>query len=212
MAPIRAAIDGLRERAGQERAISVVHTDLPDNDFAALFRELASGLPANPSAGLGDAGWSSWAVQWLSRAPGPIPDQLQVAFSHDPAARSTYAAQAVEDWRSLLAHRAAELMAGGRLVVLTMALDATGDFGYRPLLAAMYAALGDLVASGEVRGDEAATMAIPTVGRSRADLLAPFDSGRFRNLRIVVAEVFEGADRIWADFERDRDAHGYAER
>ena len=38
------AIGILRERLEPERAISVVHTDLPDNDFTALFRTLAAGL------------------------------------------------------------------------------------------------------------------------------------------------------------------------
>ena len=41
LAPMRVAIAALRRRAGPTRAISVVHTDLPDNDFAALFRMLA---------------------------------------------------------------------------------------------------------------------------------------------------------------------------
>jgi SAM dependent carboxyl methyltransferase len=36
------AIGILRERLEPERAISVVHTDLPDNDFTALFRTLAA--------------------------------------------------------------------------------------------------------------------------------------------------------------------------
>src|ERR1700722_20013592 len=38
--PLLVAIRALRERVGSERAISIVHTDLPDNDFTALFRML----------------------------------------------------------------------------------------------------------------------------------------------------------------------------
>jgi hypothetical protein len=231
MVPIRAAIDRLRERTGPDRAIWVVHTDLPGNDFAALFNELETGADSYlrgtrgvyPSA-VGRSfyeqilprasvtlGWSSWAVQWLSRVPGPIPDHLQVAFSKDAAAHTAYAAQAAADWRAFLSHRAAELAAGGRLVVLTMALDDAGDFGYRPLLAAMYAALGDLVAAGAVRAGEAAEMAIPTVGRSLADLLSPFQGGVFHGLRVEFAEVFQGEDRIWADYLARGDSRAYAE-
>jgi hypothetical protein len=70
-------------------ARSVVHTDLPGNDFSALFQTLAddpeSYLRGDPAvfasavgrsfyeqilpAGSVTLGWSSWAVQWLSRVP-----------------------------------------------------------------------------------------------------------------------------------------------
>lgn len=232
MAPVGAAIEILRRRAGRMREIVVAHTDLPENDFTTLSLLLAAD-PASylrgaervfpvmvgrsfyeqvlPSASV-TLGWSAWAAQWLSRAPAPIPDQLQVAFSRDAAVRAAYARQAAEDWMIFLAHRAAELVPGGRLVVLTMALDETGDFGYRPLLEAMYTALRELVAQGLITGGEAEGMAIPTVGRSRADLLAPFEQGAFHGLGVELAEVFGGEDRIWADFERDQDAASWARR
>ena len=38
--PIASALRALRPRAGAGRAINVVHTDLPDNDFSALFETL----------------------------------------------------------------------------------------------------------------------------------------------------------------------------
>ena len=40
--PMREAISELRQRVGTSRAISVVHTDLPSNDFSALFEALES--------------------------------------------------------------------------------------------------------------------------------------------------------------------------
>jgi SAM dependent carboxyl methyltransferase len=40
--PLTAVTGVLRRRIGPERAIWVVHTDLPGNDFTALFRMLAS--------------------------------------------------------------------------------------------------------------------------------------------------------------------------
>ena len=127
------AIGALRERVGQGWARSVVHTDLPGNDFSAPFQTLAddpeSYLRGDPAvfasavgrsfyeqllpAGSVTLGWSSWAVQWLSRVPAPIPDHLQVAFSRDPAVRTAYARQAAEDWRTFLTHRGRELHPGG---------------------------------------------------------------------------------------------------
>jgi len=233
MLPIGAAIKALRERVGRERAIGVVHTDLPGNDFSALFQVLASDPDsylrgdeaAFPSA-VGRSyfgqilpsrsvtlGWSSWAIQWLSRIPGPIPDQVQVAFSSDAAARAAYSRQAAEDWRAFLTARSLEMRPGARLVVLTMAIDDAGDFGYRPLLQAMYAALLDMRRDGFIAADELRRMAIPTVGRTGAEFAAPFaDGGRFLDLTIGHLEVFHGEDRIWAEFEADRDALAFGRK
>jgi hypothetical protein len=207
-----------------------VHTDLPDNDFTALFRNLAGdpasylrGDPQTFASAVGRSfyeqilppcsvtlGWSAWAVQWLSRVPAPIPDHIQVACSCDPAARAAYARQAAEDWRRFLAARGHELQSGGRLVVLTMAVDETGDFGYHPALKAMFAALSALVDEGFLSAGETRRMAVPTFGRSRADLVAPFETtGRAGALALETIEVFAGEDRIWADFQRDGDARAF---
>jgi hypothetical protein len=227
LAPMAAAIGVLRKRVGMARAISVVHTDLPGNDFAALFQMLttssdsylASDQAIFPSAigrsfydqilpsGSVTLAWSSWAVQWLSQIPAPLPDQLQVAYSRDHIAKAAYHQQAAEDWRQFLTHRGEELRLGGRLVVLTMAVRDDGDFGYRPQLVAMHDALTALVEDGLVTADEARQMVIPTVGRSRQDLIGPFAAtGRFAHLVVENVEIFEGQDDIWAEFEK----HGNA--
>ena len=81
--PISAAVRALRARAGVAGAISVVHTDLPGNDFSALFETLnkdpQSYLKDEPDVfafAVGRSyfeqlfphasvtlGWSSWAIQ-----------------------------------------------------------------------------------------------------------------------------------------------------
>ena len=231
--PLGTAITILRQRIGPNRAISVVHTDLPENDFSVLFETLntdpnsylrrdhavfASAVGRSfydqiLPAGSVTLGWSSWAVQWLSRAPGPIPDQVQVAFSQDASTRAAFSRQAAEDWQRFLTHRERELCPGARLAVMTMAVDENGEFGYRPLLNAMYAALIDMVDSGFLRGDELRRMVIPTVARSRADFLAPFGAdGRFGSLRVEELDVFLGEDHFWLDFEENGDARGFASR
>jgi len=230
LVPIGAAIDVLRKRIGPERAISVVHTDLPENDFTALFQTLLSDpnsylhkYVAVFASAIGRSfyeqilpsesvtlGWSSWAIQWLSKVPGSIPDQVQVAFSKDEPTRAAFHKQSAEDWRSFLLARGRELCPGGRLAVLTMALEDDGNFGYSPLVKALYAALKDLLESGFIGEEEFRRMVIPTVGRSRADLLAPFDAeGRFGGLRVEEAEVFIGEDHIWAEFERNGDRRAF---
>jgi len=233
MAPLAGAMDALRRRAGGARAITVFHTDLPDNDFGALFHTLSedpsSYLRGRPDvypaavgrsfysqilpAGSVTLGWSSWSVQWLSRTPGPIPDQVQVFYSADSVARAAYAAQAAADWRAFLIARSAELAPGGRLVVLTMALDEAQGFGYRPLLEELWQALQDCQRSGLIEAAEAAAMAIPTVGRSQEDMLAPFAAtGGFAGLSVEAAEVFLAEDRIWRDFQTDLDAAAFGAR
>src|SRR6202007_2396888 len=143
-------------------------------------------------------GWSSWAVQWLSRIPGLTPDQVQIAYSQDATARTAFSQQAAEDWRCFLVHRAAELRPGGQLIVLSMALDDNGDFGYRPAVAAIYGAVLDLVDEGFISREDARRMVIPTVGRSRQDFMAPFvRSGSFAGLTLEEIDVFYGEDRIW---------------
>jgi SAM dependent carboxyl methyltransferase len=231
--PLQAAIKVLRERVGSNREISVVHTDLPENDFTALFQTLitspesylrkddavyASAIGRSyyeqilPTASV-SLGWCSWAVQWLSRTPAMIPDQVQVAVSRDPAARAAFARQAAEDWRTFLAMRARELSAGAKLVILAMAVDDNGEFGYRPVLDAMYATLLEMLHSGFLLADELQRMAIPTVGRSRADFLAPFGpNGRFNELCLEEIEIFLGEDQIWLDFAHHRDPLAFAAR
>jgi hypothetical protein len=131
-----------------------------------------------------------------------------VAFSKDAEARATYAAQAGV-LRTPRGQAPAEWQARGADDVARC----IGHFGYEPLPAPLYASLGDLVASGVVRRDEAAAMAIPTVGCSAADLRAPFvDGDRFHVLRLEQLEIFDAEDHIWSAFEVDQNAHAFAER
>ena len=106
LAPMRAAIAALRARIGSERPIAVYHTDLPSNDFAALFTALAE----DPQSYLRGAenvfayaagrsfyerlfaasrvtlGWSSIAVHWLSSTPVPLRGQIfSLRSRHSPA-------------------------------------------------------------------------------------------------------------------------------
>ena len=158
-------------------------------------------------------GWSSWAIQWLSRVPAPIPDHVQVAYSRDAHARAAYARQADEDWRTFLLYRGRELKPGGRLVVLTMASDDEVRFGYAPVLDALYSTLLLMAGDGFLSPDELRRMAIPTVGRSRREFAGPFaDDGRFAGLALERLEIFEGEDRIWEDYQRTGDAESFGEQ
>src|SRR5262249_4792172 len=149
------------------------------NDFTALFRTLADDPdsylhqdPASFTSAVGrsfysqilpsntvNLGWTSWAVQWLSRLPAPLPDHVQVAYSQDEEARAAYPHHPATDWQDFLAFRGRELCPEGRLVVLTMAIGEDGEFGYRPLNDTLVAALNDQVRDGLLHRDELRRMA-----------------------------------------------------
>ncbi len=228
--PISAALPVLRSRTRPEHSILVVHTDVPDNNFTVMFETLADDpdtylrkdaatfasavgrsfysqiIPSNSV----HLGWSSWATQWLSRVPAPIPDHVQVSYCTDEDLRTAYAKQAAHDWHEFVAFRGRELCPGGRLVVLTMALDEHGEFGYRPLLDAVVDGLSELTADGLLTEDEVHGMCLPTVGRREADFLAPFaPSGRFERLSVEHLEVFNADDRFWMQYQVDHDASAF---
>lgn len=228
--PMGAAIVALRERIGPDRPVSVIHTDLPSNDFTALFRTLADdpasylhGDPAAFASAVGRSfygqilppdcvtlGWSSWAVQWLSRVPMEIPDHVQVACSRSREARAAFGRQAAEDWRAFLSARGRELRPGGRLVVVAMAVGDDGEFGYGSLLDALYLAILGFVGEGFLREEEVRRIVIPTVGRSRAEFADPFGpAGCFGGLSIEHLEVFDADDRIWANYQAAGDAGAF---
>ena len=228
--PLRAAIAVLRKRTRPEHSVLVAHTDVPENDFTALFRTLAddpdsylSSDAATFASAIGrsfynqilpsdsvNLGWTSWAIQWLSRLPAPIPDHVMVAYSRDDAVRAGYARQAAHDWHEFVAFRGRELCPGGRLVVLAPALDENGEFGFRVLLAATMEVLDELVADGLLTEAELHRMSIPIVGRRAADFLAPFaPSGRFERVSIEHLEVFNAEDRFWDQLQKDGDAKAF---
>jgi hypothetical protein len=228
--PMSAAIAVLRQRTRHDHAILVAHTDIPENDFTALFRTLADDpdsylhtdtasfpsaigrsfygqiLPSNTV----NIGWSSWATQWLRRIPCEFHDHVHVAYSNDDAARAAYAHQAALDWNDFVAFRGRELAPEGRLVVLTPGVDDDGKSGFQALLEAIVAALSDQARDGLLRQDELRRMAIPTFARSEKDFRAPFaPSGRFEGLTIEHLEMFNAEDRFWARFQTDHDAEAF---
>ncbi len=218
--PIGAAIAAFRRRTRSDHAVLVVHTDLPDNDFTALFTTLAedpdsytrkdtASFPSAigrsfyaqilPSQSV-NLGWTSWATMWLRRPAG----QLEHS---DDAARRAYTRQAAQDWHDFVAFRGRELSPGGKLLVLTAAVDAAGRSGYRPLLDAIVAVLDEQARDGALTRDELARMTIPVFGRSEKELRAPFaPAGRFESLTIERLEVFDAEDRFWDRYLLDGDA------
>lgn len=228
--PINAAITVLRKRTRPDQSVLVTHTDVPENDFSALFSTLREDpdsylhhdqaafssavgrsfysqiLPSNTVS----LGWSSWSVLWLSRQPAPVTDHIHAAYSADEATRSAHDRQAARDWHEFVAYRGRELCPGGRAVVMTMAIGENGEFGYRPLFAALMSALTELVEREVITAEELTGMSIPVSGRRAADFTTPFaPSGRLEQLTIEHLEVFDAEDRFWRQYQKDRDATAF---
>lgn len=226
--PIGAAIATFRQRTRPDHAVLVAHTDLPDNDFTALFTTLAedpdsytrkdaASFPSAigrsfysqilPSQSV-NLGWTSWATMWLRRRELPaFDDHVHVVHSDDSAARQEYTRRAAQDWQDFLAFRGRELAPGGKLLVLTAAVDAEGRSGYQPVLEAIVAVIDEQVREGLLSRDEVAAMTIPVLGRSEKDLRAPFaPAGKFEALTIEQLEVFDAEDRFWDRYRVDGDA------
>ncbi len=235
LSPMRAAIAALRARIGRERAICVCHIDRPTNDFSSLFVTLAgdpdSYMRNDPhvhalAAGRSfyertlpgeyvDLGWSSYAAQWLSRIPRPLPDHIFPDCATG-AVRAEFVRQSAEDWETFLTHRAAELRPGGRLVVAQPANwgeEGPGSTGMSGIMDLTNVVLADLVSAGMVTAEEYAAMTIPAFPRRRGDLLAPFAGDvPFSGLVVEHCDVAAAADVAWREYERDRDARALARK
>ncbi len=231
--PIGTAITQLRTRTRRDQSILVAHTDAGENDFTEMFKTLAEDPAsylkhdtATYASAVGRSfyqqilpsdsvtlGWSSWAIQWLSKTPGPIPDHIQADCSADPGVRAAHARQGAQDWHEFVAFRGRELSPHGRLVVLTMAIDESGEPGLRPVFDHLLTVLRDLVNDGLLTEDELAAMSLPIVGRSAADFVAPFSpKGKFEHLTVEHLEVFNAEDRFWTQYQNDKDAKAFGEK
>src|SRR5215475_2033510 len=147
---LRALLTELRTRA-PDRPITLTHTDLPYNDFSALFRLVHGLMPGREHDGLRDfrgvfsfasgtsfhdqifpdatlsLGFSATAMHWLSRLPATLVDHVHAVGAHG-AVRDAFAAQAAADWETILLHRARELVPGGQLVLANLCIDEAGRY------------------------------------------------------------------------------------
>jgi hypothetical protein len=226
--PVRSAIQFIRNRGAGDMAISVVHTDLPTNDFDPLFALLAS--PDSYLAGASNVfayaegksfyervfpeaqvhiGWNAIAVHWLSVVPVTIPHHIW-SNRATGSVKEAFAQQSRQDWQQFLGYRAHELKPGGRLVVLGGASADDGSSGAEGLMDMANAALHDMVNAGTLRSDEYERMVIPTYNRTLAEFKAPFAEGLIGNLELESSSMVVLDDPIWRDYLRSGDATTFA--
>jgi hypothetical protein len=147
---MRRMVEAIRARE-PDRQITITYTDLPHNDFAALFR-LTQGLLSQPAPepladipglfifGSGTSfyrqivpdgslsfGFSATAMHWISARPCMIKDHVQ-AVGASPAEQEQFRAQGLADWETILLRRARELRRGGKLLLANFCVDEAGRY------------------------------------------------------------------------------------
>lgn len=224
--PVRRA---LAARAAPGPAL-IVHTDIPSNDFSALFElietspESYAGVPdvypyaagrsfyesLFPAAFL-SLGWSAIAVHWLSNVAEPIADHIYCTFATGDV-MTALKRQSARDWRDFLGHRAVELRSTGRLIVAGGANSDDGVSGAEGLMDAANESMRSLVAAGVLSQSEYQRMTIPTWNRTLAEFTEPFTQGELAGrLELRRAELHTLPDPFLTAFEQDGDVDRYAD-
>jgi hypothetical protein len=223
---MRIAIAALRAKSASGRTVKVIHTDLPSNDFASLFRALgeepdsymkgATGV--FPSAvgrsyfepiiapGTVHLGWNSWTLQWLSDNRALVSDHILARLSENETAREAVIQQAARDWRDFIAARSTELRPGARLLCLFGA-DQPDKPTWDWLFGEIWGAVVDMNRAGLLDERELLRMTLPLLPRALEDVKAPFSQdGTFRGMAIEHAEVTATPDPFWPEYEKTGDA------
>ena len=230
LGPMRLAVEKIRRRTTVFTPIVVVHTDLPQNDFASLFAlveaspesylhsvENVFALAAGKSFyerifpdGYLSLGWTAISVHWLSKVPCSIPDHVYAQRAGERV-RKAYAEQASEDWQRFLGHRARELRPGGELIVVAVTTDDSGSTGGEGLMDLTNEPLLAMVDADFIGPEEYRRMNMPAYHRTMGEFTEPLRSGTFTE-GLILKESIRAAfsDRLWPEYEQSGDANAFA--
>lgn len=229
MLPISLAIRMIKEMKGSSINFSIVHTDLPGNDFTSLFRSIEEdeksylrlGDNIFPSAighsyfdqifpaGSVDLGWNSWTLQWMSRNPIEDPDSIYGALSPHKEVREAVRLQLSEDWKLFLQKRSLELKRGGKLFCL-FGSRGSGNVGWEWSVKTFWAGVMDMYREGIISYNQKLALSWPLGPRDLGAINEPFgEKGVFEGLRLMHAEVIESPDPFWLIYSETKDPIEY---
>jgi hypothetical protein len=230
LGPMRLAVEKIRRRTTVFTPIVVIHTDLPQNDFASLFAlveaspesylrsvENVFALAAGKSFyerifpnGYLSLGWTAISVHWLSKVPCDIPDHVY-AQRAGQRVQKAYAEQASEDWQRFLEHRACELRPGGELVVVAITRDDTGNTGGEGLMDLTNEPVLAMVEAGFIRPEEYRRMNMPAYHRTMEEFTEPLRSGPLTEDLILKEGIRAGfPDQLWPEYDKTGDTTAFA--
>ncbi|HEX6310154.1 MAG TPA: hypothetical protein VF152_00840 [Acidimicrobiia bacterium] len=236
IASVGGAITALRSRE-PDRAVAVVHNDVPTNDWNELFANLANrpdsyltlaGPPVLPLASAisfyepavparsAHLGVSFSAAHWLRTQPEVVVPDAFYFCEATADARTALARQADADWATFLTARAADLAPGGRLVVGMVGSDAGDSSGEplvtaRRLMRAMTEVARELVDAGELDRGAFERYLLPVYARTADEARAPLEApGPLADaFRIEVARTDPVANPYLDQWRADGDAGAY---
>src|SRR4028118_1829607 len=230
LGPMRLAVEKIRRRTTVSTPIVVIHTDLPQNDFASLFA-LVEASPESYLRSVEDVfvlaagksfyerifpdgylslGWTAISVHWLSKVPCNIPDHVY-AQRAGQRVQEAYAEQASEDWQRFLSHRARELRPGGELIVVAVTTDDTGNTGGEGLMDLTNEPVLPMVEAGSIRPEEYRRMNMPAYHRTMEEFTEPLRSGTLTEDLILKEDAKAGfPDQLWPEYEQTEDATAFA--
>lgn len=222
-----------------KRAIQMIYTDLPRNDFSQLFQivhgqagidsyaERIGNLYVMATAtsfhrqivptGSLDLGHSATASHYITEVPAPIPDHLHMVGATG-APRRAYEEKGKEDWRNFLLMRARELRPGGFLALFNFGIDEAGRWlghtGGVSMFDFMNALWADMAAEGAITAEEYRATNFPQVYRTVDQFTAPLtDRGSpvyQAGLRLEHVETRVVPCPFAAEFARRGDASAFA--
>jgi hypothetical protein len=226
--PMRTVVERIRRRDASV-PIEVVHNDLPDNDFSALFRTVATSDQSYLAGATGTftyavgrsfferlfpddhvrVGWSAIAAHWLSRTVPSAPNHIWCPRNLGRPSEVA-AERAALDWQQFLENRAHEMVVGARLVVVVAQADDLGERGGDGYLNLLNRVLRGMVDDGAVGAAEVARLSIATYFRTADELRAPFERGVLGK-HLFVDHFLEApmADPLWSTYEADGDADAF---
>src|SRR5271165_3901215 len=192
MAPMRVAIEAVRARSGP-KPVQVVHTDLPSNDFASLFKTLhddpesyLAGTTGVFPAAIGHSyfepllppeqvhlGWNSWTLHWMSQKPVDVPDHALARLSSIAVVRAAAEERLADDWIRFLTARSSELRKGGKLLSLIIIRTAE-RVGADWLVSNLWDSVIEMGRDGVLSEQEQLRITIPAGYRSMTEIKAPF--------------------------------------
>ncbi|XP_078379565.1 uncharacterized protein LOC144662597 isoform X2 [Oculina patagonica] len=145
-----ACVQELRKIYGDDLPIHVIYEDQPINDFKSLFLRLQGFMPGTkryladfPNVFVTACGtnfydqclppqsvnlaFTATAMHWLRDKPRDVPGASMHIMAKDPETAEKLKKQAAEDWELLLLQRAKELVPGGRMILVELAIDKEGQ-------------------------------------------------------------------------------------
>ena len=182
------------------RAIEMIYTDLPRNDFSQVFQivhgltDIKSYLPEVPGvhvmasgtsfhdlivpAETLDLGFSATASHYIASNPCNISDHVHMVGASGKE-RAAYEEQGAKDWQTMLLRRTEELKPGGELCLFNFGIDeegqylgGTGGVSMFDTFAELWAGLAD---ESVITKDEYLNTNFPQCYRTTEQFVAPLE-------------------------------------